>query len=411
MPPAVPDARYAPSPLIDSAAGRGLAIYRLLSLLYASLVVWTHRADLDAPWVAVVVLLVLLAWSLVAPLLPRPTRLAIVVETAIAVGAILATNLAYSPDAVAGGVPTIPTNWSAGAVMAGALYSGIRGGLLVAVVVAASNLVQAEPDSALTYHNIVLLLLLGALVGLAVNLARESQVRLEAAITASERLAERERIGRQVHDGVLQALALINRRGREIGGESLALAELAADQERALRTLITRVEPALLDAAHPDVRAGRGHVPFATSPATPSRDERDDRADLASRLAERRTAAVEVVLPARTVVLPAHHVDEIDAAVAAALDNVERHAGEGARAWVLLDDTGEEVVVTVRDNGAGMTDERLAEAADQGRLGCSSSIAGRVRDLGGSAGWRSRPGSGCTVTLRVPRPDVAGSRP
>ena len=45
--------------------------------------------------------------------------------------------------------------------------------------------------------------------------------------------AERERIGRQVHDGVLQALALINRRGREIGGEGEALADLAADQERA----------------------------------------------------------------------------------------------------------------------------------------------------------------------------------
>ena len=87
--------------------------------------------------------------------------------------------------------------------MAGALYSGIRGGLLVAVVIALTNIVQAEPESALTYHNIVLLLLLGALVGLAVNLARESQVRLEAALTASERLAERERIGRQVHDEVL----------------------------------------------------------------------------------------------------------------------------------------------------------------------------------------------------------------
>ena len=35
MPPAVPATRYAPSPLIDSAAGRGLAIYRLLSLVYA----------------------------------------------------------------------------------------------------------------------------------------------------------------------------------------------------------------------------------------------------------------------------------------------------------------------------------------------------------------------------------------
>ena len=168
----------------------------------------------------------------------------------------------------------------------------LRGGLLVAAVIAVTNIVQAEPESALTYHNIVLLLLLGALVGLAVNLARESQVRLEAALTASERLAERERIGRQVHDGVLQALALIHRRGREIGGEANALADLAADQERALRTLITRVEPSLLSAAHRDLPdpGSRGYVPFVTLPTTSPRAQPDT--DLAARLARHRSADV-----------------------------------------------------------------------------------------------------------------------
>ncbi|MBM6546212.1 histidine kinase [Janibacter sp. YIM B02568] len=399
--------RYAPSPLIDSAAGRGLAIYRLLALVYASVVVWTNRSDLVRPGVAVGVLVGLLVWSVIAPLWPRPTRLAIVLETLVAVTAIMLTNLAYSAEAVAGGVPTLPTNWAASAVMAGALYSGIRGGLLVAVVIALTNIVQAEPESALTYHNIVLLLLLGALVGLAVNLARESQVRLEAALTASERLAERERIGRQVHDGVLQALALIHRRGEEIGGEATALAGLAADQERALRTLITRVEPSLLSAAHPDL--GRGYVPFATSPkaSTPGGQAED----LAALLARHRSGDVEVVLPARPVVVPAGHAHEIDAAVAAALDNVRQHAGEGARAWVLLDTAGDELVVTVRDNGAGMAPGRLEEAEREGRLGACASIAGRVRDLEGTASWTSRPGGGCTVTLHVPLPEVAGSRP
>ena len=402
--------RYAPSPLIDSAAGRGLAIYRLLALAYASIVVWGNRDDLVRPWVAGATLLGLLVWSVVAPLWPRPTRLAIVLETLVAVTAIMLTNLAYSAEAVAGGVPTLPTNWAASAVLAGALYSGLRGGLLVAAVIAVTNIVQAEPESALTYHNIVLLLLLGALVGLAVNLARESQVRLEAALTASERLAERERIGRQVHDGVLQALALIHRRGREIGGEANALADLAADQERALRTLITRVEPSLLSAAHPDLPdpGSRGYVPFVTLPTTSPRAQPDT--DLAGRLARHRSADVEVVLPARPVTIPAGHTDEIDAAVAAALDNVRQHAGDGAHAWVLLDTDGDEIVVTVRDNGTGIAPGRLEEAADEGRLGARSSIAGRVRDLGGTASWTSRPDHGCTLTLRVPRPEVAGSR-
>nr|WP_257910604.1 hypothetical protein [Janibacter limosus] len=102
---------------------------------------------------------------------------------------------------------------------------------------------RAEEASQLTRHNIFLLFLLfllGILVGLAVQLARESQKRLERALAVSERLAERERIGREVHDGVLRALAMINRRGRELGGEGRVPADLAADRERSLRTLITR---------------------------------------------------------------------------------------------------------------------------------------------------------------------------
>ena len=67
---------------------------------------------------------------------------------------------------------------------------------------------------------VVLLLLLGSLFGLAVDLARDGQERLEAVLAERERLRERERLSRAVHDGVLQALAYIHRRGSEIGGES-----------------------------------------------------------------------------------------------------------------------------------------------------------------------------------------------
>ena len=50
--------------------------------------------------------------------------------------------------------------------------------------------------------------------------------------------AERARLARVVHDGVLQVLALVQRRGAEIGGEATELARLAGEQEAALRTLI-----------------------------------------------------------------------------------------------------------------------------------------------------------------------------
>ena len=62
-----------------------------------------------------------------------------------------------------------------------------------------------------------------------------------------------------------------------------------------------------------------------------------------------------------------------------------RHVGPGAPAWVLLEDLGEDVGLSVRDEGPGIPAGRLDEAVGQGRLGVSHSIRGRVADLGGTA--------------------------
>ncbi len=90
-------------------------------------------------------------------------------------------------------------------------------------------------------------------------------------------------------------------------------------------------------------------------------------------------------------------------AVGAALDNVRQHAGDGAQAWVLVEDEGADVALTVRDNGTGMPAGRLDEAAAAGRLGASSSIRGRLADLGGVAEYSSREGGGVTVRMRAPK--------
>ncbi|NYF96809.1 MacS family sensor histidine kinase [Janibacter cremeus] len=383
--------RYSPSPLFDSAAGRGLAAYRFLAFVYAGVLVVGHRDHVVLWWPIIAYGIVVLTWSVIAPLRPRPTTLAVGIELLIACVGIFLTSEVYDPASVADGISTVPGVWAASPVIAGALLAGMRGGVLAALVVSVANIIQAVEPSQLTYHNIVLLLLVGALIGLAVQLARESQQRLEQAVAASERLAERERIGRQVHDGVLQALALIHRRGRAMGGEGVDIAELAADQERSLRTMISRLDP----------------VPPRAGAAT----ARAECADLAVTLSRMRSARVEVVLPAGEVRLPTATAREVEAAVVAALDNVEQHAGGDARAWVLLDADDERIEVVVRDNGTGIAPERLVEAAAQGRLGASSSIRGRMVDLGGDASWRSPVAGGTTVTLTLPAEHMAGSGP
>ena len=111
--------------------------------------------------------------------------------------------------------------------------------------------------------------------------------------------------------------------------------------------------------------------------------------------------------------------------VGACLDNVARHVGADAPAWVLLEDLGDRVVVTVRDEGPGIPDGRLEEAEAQGRLGVSESIRGRIADLGGTADAahrlvRHRVGAERPAPLRsrrddplrppVPRPGVRPTR-
>ena len=85
------------------------------------------------------------------------------------------------------------------------------------------------------------------------------------------------------------------------------------------------------------------------------------------------------------------------------LRNVTAHAGTGGRAFVLVEDEDDTVTVTVRDEGVGMPQNRLVEAAAAGRLGVAQSIRGRVRDLGGTVTITSAPGGGTEVELRVPR--------
>jgi signal transduction histidine kinase len=112
---------------------------------------------------------------------------------------------------------------------------------------------------------------------------------------------------------------------------------------------------------------------------------------------------VTVSCPADAVPLAESAARAVAAAVGEALANVDRHAGDGAHAWVLVEDDGAAVTVSVRDDGAGFAAGRLEEARRDGRLGVEQSILGRVRDVGGEVTVVSSPGAGTEVELRVPR--------
>jgi signal transduction histidine kinase len=223
-------------------------------------------------------------------------------------------------------------------------------------------------------------------LGLARLLAARSTERKHAEqIRRESPAAERDRLGRSIHDGVLQVLALVQREGPDLGGQGSELAALAGQQEVALRSLLASEASA--------ARAGTGGKSTVT--------------DMCGRLQAMAAPAVEVATPAQAVELPSAVAAEVVAAVRAALDNVRKHAGANARAWILLEDERDGVRVTVRDDGTGFPPERPAEAAEAGRLGIAQSMRGRIADCGGTATIDSRPGKGTEVEFWVPRVPTA----
>jgi signal transduction histidine kinase len=283
--------------------------------------------------------------------------------------------LAQPLSHVQNGASLLTSVWAAGPVLALAIARGRDGGLLGAVAISgATLLLRGTDDLARQLYNIELLLVAGLVVGYAATTTRRASARLTDAIAAESAATERLRLSRTIHDGVLQVLAQVQRSGRGAGGDAARLADLAAEQEVALRALIT---------SSPAATSGTGE------------------SDLGAALAVLATTRVEVVLPAQSVPLPAATVAELTAAVTEALANVARHAGPEARAWVVVEDLGDEVLVAVRDDGVGTTTERLDGAAADGRLGVSQSIRGRIADLGGDVAVRTARGEGTEWELKV----------
>ncbi|MEU8345864.1 Signal transduction histidine kinase [Actinomadura meyerae] len=372
---------------LETALWRAVAVYRGLALVYAAIVIANNFDGYAHPAAGWAVLAVMAAWTAYAvAAYGDPRRRGwplLAADLAVAAASILATAWVETAANIAAGRPTLPVSWVAAAVLAWAVAGGRRVGLAAAVVLAAANLlvhVIAGTSGGIggtTFNGIVLLLLAGLVVGHVVRLAREAEARLARAVELESANRERERLARGIHDSVLQVLAMVQRRGGELGGEAAELGRLAGEQEAALRALI-------------------GGAPAAPAPHAADADLRPLLTALAS-------TSVTVSTPATEVPLPAHAAREVAAAVAAALDNVRRHCGDGARAWVLLEDGPDEVAVSVRDDGPGMPPGRLEEAEADGRLGVAQSIRGRVADLGGTVAITSAPGEGTEIEIAVPR--------
>ncbi len=212
--------------------------------------------------------------------------------------------------------------------------------------------------------------------------AAERERLLRTAMTASD--AERRRIARDLHDGVVQDLA----------GTAFTVSALARDEAldpdlrggldragdslrgslRSLRSLLVEIHPPGLDAerlpaALEDLIAPAVSAGVATTVEVEGIDHTpDDTVTLVWRVAQE------------------------------AVRNALRHARATALA-VRVDTEGDRVVLVVTDDGVGFDPATARRPDSFGLRGLESLVA----DAGGTLDVRSRPGAGTTVRLEVAR--------
>lgn len=243
---------------------------------------------------------------------------------------------------------------------------------------------QHEP---LRSELVELLVALGQQVTLALALKRLFYSSRQAAV-----LAERNRLGREIHDGLAQAftgiLMQINAAEEQMEGSPLA-------------DIINRVR----DIA----REGLSEARRSVLALRPDEQPRPGGLELALRqLAERSTVPGRITSSfhggGATGLLPEHEHALLRIAQEAVI-NAVRHA-QPRSIQIHLNSEPEALLLCIRDDGTGM--HQLPELYAQQGFGLSN-MRERAESLGGQWQIESEPGAGTSVSVRIPRAAQARS--
>jgi signal transduction histidine kinase len=260
------------------------------------------------------------------------------------------------------GVLTAGVAWGVGAAaVAGVAIGAARFGSTLANGVALSALTGARITSLVS--TAVLYASAGAVAGYVTTLLRRAEREISAA-------RAREEMARTLHDGVLQTLAVVERRA----GDPV-LARLAREQERELREY-------LFGGALATVPAGGGDLGSALR-AT------------AGRFEDSFGGRVDVLVADDLPDLGRDVIDALAGAVGEALTNAGKH-GAADRVTVFVEPQEQGVFCSVKDNGRGFDVATTREG-----VGLTRSIRERVSEAGGRVEVRSRPGDGAEVCLWI----------
>ncbi|WP_342115291.1 sensor histidine kinase [Pseudoduganella sp. OTU4001] len=246
---------------------------------------------------------------------------------------------------------------------------------------------EIPPTFTQTPWFIALLVLGGALVLAAAYALRVRQLTARMQDLLHERLAERSRIARGLHDTLLQSVqSLIMFFDRQA-------ARLAPGSEEKAKLEQT------LELADQLMAEGRNYIMDLRASGEPD--------ELAQALRQYGTVLLneryQLDIEHCTRAMPSHVHGEVLSIAREALFNAARHAG-AARVWLLLDYGSSMFRLEVRDNGCGLRQAEGAPAAGPGRLGHYGLVGmqERAAAIGATCSISTPAEGGTIVRLQMP---------
>ena len=352
------------------------------SLFQATMVVrwltWTWAACglaltteyLDHPRTAAALMTLALVFTAIATALWRtePARLAtaamVVAELAIAALLLMADGYVFDEARP----QSLPWAWpSAGLVTAGITF-GRRWAIVAAIGLSVASFIGEGQNGGTGFSNwgvtasskAGLYILTALIAGYIANRLRAAEVQISAA-------RAREEIAVRLHDGVLQTLAVIQRRSSDT-----ELASLARDQERDLRDYLAGTQ-----SAQPGLTASLRSA--------------------AARFERHHGGRAEVVIADDLEEPLPQVIEAVAGAVGEALTNVGKHANADKVVVYAEPNFDSGIFVSIKDNGIGFDPESVTK-----RIGLKESITGRIESIGGRVEISSKPGRGTEVRLWAP---------
>lgn len=388
---ALPELGGEPEPAVIDGFGpgdlvllRAVETLRWVGLLPLVGVLWLRRDTLDRPVLALVLVVVTVGYSASMSmrlarrdpsyLSARTAAVGVVVGAALMAGDgwVLGWRQTFDPPAL-GGV------WALSAVLLAGISGGQSLGGLAGIALVGARLlgvlapeVDHGPPSFASMLQIdrprlvptVSLMALYGVAGAGAGFLSRLQRQAEEQISAAK---AREEVARSLHDGVMQTLALVQRRSTDP-----ALVQLARDTDTDLRAFLTNTATV----------AGSLEVELRSACRT---------------FAQRFSLTPQLMIDDLPKIEP-KTVAALSGATAEALANIGKHAqASHVTVYAGRPEPGTGVVVTVNDDGVGFD----PASAPPGR-GLARSVHDRLRDVGGTVAVRSTPGAGTEVMLWAP---------